>query len=207
MLHLLIKGLLIGYSLAAPVGPISLIFINRTLKQGLAIGLFSGLGVATADAIYGAIPAYGLTLISNFLIHYQFWLRLCGGLFFLYLAFKIGRAAAPNLELETKVKKVNFLHAFSTIFFLTLTNPMTILGFLGIFIGLGLGSQHTNHLAATSLIVGVFLGSMLWWLFFGVALEILRKKHLRPHHLEWLNKVSALILVGFSVWIFLEILY
>ncbi len=133
-LSLFLKGLLIGFSIAAPVGPIGVLCIRRTLASGRTIGLLSGLGAATADALYGSLAAFGLTAISGFLVRQQGLLRLLGGAFLCYLGLRaILTRPANAASLNSPASHVN---AYSSTFFLTLTNPLTILSFAAIFAGL-----------------------------------------------------------------------
>ena len=135
---LFIKGFVIGFSIAAPVGPIGILCIQRTLSGGNIQGLAIGLGAATADALYGFIAAFGLTFISNFLVDQSIWFRIIGGLFLCYLGI---RAFLRKYQERTvSVANSTILSAYGTTFFLTLTNPMTILFFAGIFAGLGIVS-------------------------------------------------------------------
>ncbi|MBS1966520.1 MAG: LysE family transporter, partial [Chloroflexi bacterium SZAS-1] len=159
---LLLKGLLIGFSIAAPVGPIGALCIRRTLANGRAAGLVSGLGAATADAMYGCIAGFGLTFISSLLMSQQLWLKLIGGAFLCYLGIRtlLARPAAQ----AANASGVGLFGAYASTFFLTLTNPTTILSFLAVFAGLGLASAAGNYGAAALLVLGVFIGSALWWL-------------------------------------------
>jgi len=130
-----LSGLAIGFSIAAPVGPIGVLCVRRTLVEGRTSGFVSGLGAASADAIYGSIAAFGLTLISNFLITQQVWLRLIGGLFLCCLGLKT--LLAKPAEQAATAKGNGLIGAYVSTFFLTLTNPMTIISFAAIFAGLG----------------------------------------------------------------------
>ena len=158
----LISGLIIGFSIAAPVGPIGVLCIRRTLAEGRLHGLISGLGAATADAMYGCIAAFGLTFISGALVRQQVWLRLLGGTFLIFLGVKTV-LAKPSEKLSSE-KRTGLLGAYGSTFFLTLTNPMTILSFAAIFAGIGLGSAVADYSSAALLVFSVFAGSALWWL-------------------------------------------
>ncbi len=137
-LAFLFKGLVIGFSIAAPVGPISVLCIRRTLAKGRLSGIVSGLGAATADAVYGCVAVLGLTFISNGLINQQVWLRLIGGLFLCYLGIKTFFAKPAK---RTALAGGNSLAgAYTSTFFLTLTNPMTILFFAAVIAGFGLAA-------------------------------------------------------------------
>lgn len=192
----IIKGMMIGLSVAAPVGPIGVLCIRRTLARGRAAGLISGLGAATADAIYGAVAGFGLTLISNFLIAQQLWLRLIGGLFLLFLGARI-LISKPSQKDEPEQENGAFGDYAST-FFLTITNPTTILSFAGIFAGLGLGSTGGDYSLATALVSGVFLGSALWWLILSEGVNIFRQKASETI-LPWANTISGVIILTFGI--------
>lgn len=192
-----LRGLIIGFSIAAPVGPIGVLCIRRTLaEEGAAFGFISGLGAATADAIYGSIAGVGLAFISNILIRQQLWLRLIGGLFLCFLGLKI-LFTSPAKQ-EAFVKGNGLLSTYASTFFLTLTNPMTILSFSAIFAGLGLGSSGGNYLTAAVLVFGVFIGSGLWWLILSSGVGIISTKF-SPHMLRWVNRISGTIITIFGL--------
>ena len=201
-LGFLISGLIIGFSIAAPVGPIGVLCIRRTLAEGRLHGLISGLGAATADAIYGCIAAFGLTFISDLLVQQQLWLRLFGGVFMCLLGAKT-LFAKPS-EKSPQGKKAGPLGAYGSTFFLTLTNPMTILSFAAIFVGIGLGSAVADYGSATLLVFSVFAGSALWWLMLSGTVGLLRKK-VSLSVLKWINRVSGAIITGFGVLILVSI--
>lgn len=190
-----LRGLLLGFSVAVPVGPIGILSIRRALNEGWLVGLLTGLGAATADAIYGCIAGYGLTVVSTFLVSQAFWLRLIGGLFLCYLGIKTG-IAKPAAETANS-KSASLLSAYFSTVFLTLTNPITILAFAAVFAGLGLASSGT-FADATFLVIGVFLGSALWWVLLNSSVSLLRSRF-NPRHLKWLNRISGLILLVFGI--------
>jgi threonine/homoserine/homoserine lactone efflux protein len=190
-----LKGLIFGFSIAAPVGPIGLLCIQRTLVQGRVFGLVSGLGAATADAIYGLIAGFGLTVLSNFLIGQQFWLRLVGGLFLCYLGVKTFISKAS--ETPAKAQGKNILSTYLSVFFLTLTNPMTILSFGAIFAGLGISNHQNNSVSALILVLGVFLGSALWWLLLSSGVSFF-KHRINRKSLTIINRLSGVIILMFA---------
>jgi threonine/homoserine/homoserine lactone efflux protein len=192
----LYKGLIIGFSIAAPVGPIGILCIKRTLSMGRWIGLISGMGAASADAIYGCIAAFGLTFISNFLIHQQIWLRLIGGGFLCYLGIKI--FFSKPVDSTAQSSNLSMLNAYGSTFFLTLTNPLTILSFAAIFAGLGLAEESGNYLSATITVLGVFLGSACWWILLSTGVSFLRVRF-KPAGFQWLNWISGSIILGFGI--------
>ena len=199
---LLLKGLIIGFSIAAPVGPIGVLCMRRTLVQGRMYGLVSGLGAASADAIYGAIAGFGLTFISNFLVEQQTWLRLIGGLFLFVLGLKTLLEKPKNQAFSDQMNKP--INAYGSTFFLTLMNPMTIISFAAIFAGLGLASEGGNYLSAGILVLGVFTGSMLWWLLLSGGVGIFREKFTLAGF-KWINRISGVIITGFGLYAFLSV--
>jgi threonine/homoserine/homoserine lactone efflux protein len=193
---LLLRGLIIGLSIAAPVGPIGVLCIRRTLAQGRSFGLISGLGAATADAIYGCVAGFGLTFISGFLVDQQVWLRLVGGAFLCYLGVKT-LLAKPSEQIAP-VTGPGLLGAYASTFLLTLTNPMTILSFAAIFAGLGIAGTGGSYLSAVTLVLGVFAGSALWWLLLSGGVGLFRVKF-TPRALQWVNRISGLVVLGFGM--------
>jgi threonine/homoserine/homoserine lactone efflux protein len=198
---LLIKGLLVGFSIAAPVGPIGVLCIRRTLADGRTVGLVSGLGAATADAVYGSIAGFGLTIISGFLISQTGWLRLLGGVFLLYLGVKT--LLTHPAERPATASGSGLLRSYASTFILTLTNPTTILSFVAVFAGLGLadaarGADDGPYLAAALLVLGVFAGSALWWLLLSGGVSLLRARF-DARAMRWVNRISGIIIAAFGV--------
>ena len=198
----LLRGLAIGFSIAAPVGPIGVLCIRRTLAEGRMYGLASGLGAATADAVYGGIAGFGLTFISTALIRQQVWLRLVGGAFLCFLGLKTFLARPTGQEATARGS--GLVGAYASTFFLTLTNPMTILSFAAIFAGLGVADAGGSYVSAGVLVLGVFIGSTLWWLFLSGAVSLFRTK-LSAQKLAWVNRTSGLIITGFGLFALLSL--
>ncbi len=191
-----LKGIIIGFSIAAPVGPIGVLCIRRTLAEGRLAGLVSGLGAATADLLYGCVAAFGLTFISQFLIDQEMWLRLIGGLFLLYLGIKTFLAKDDDEEIEQK--KSSLLGAYFSTFALTLTNPLTILSFAAIFAGLGIVNTGGDYLSALILVAGVFSGSTAWWFLLSAGASFFQKK-IDAQGLAWINRISGSIIAIFGL--------
>jgi threonine/homoserine/homoserine lactone efflux protein len=191
-----LKGLLIGFSIAAPVGPIGVLCIHRTLSSGRLYGFLSGLGAATADAFYGCIAAFGLTFLSSFLIQQQLWLRLIGGAFLLYLGIKTYRSKADSKS--TISNPGSLFNSYSSTFFLTLTNPITILAFAAIFAGIGLVTVKGDYFSAAITVLGVFLGSASWWLILSTVTSLFRNR-VTISALVWVNRISGIIILAFGI--------
>jgi threonine/homoserine/homoserine lactone efflux protein len=195
-LNFLVQGLLIGFSIAAPVGPIGVLCIRRSLADGARIGLLTGLGAASADAIYGAIAAFGLTAISSLFVEQRFLLGLLGGLFLCYLGIRTFLARPAN-DTPT-APRAGALMAYASTFVLTLTNPMTILSFAAVFVGLGVGAAK-DYNAAGVMVAGVFVGSALWWLLLSSVVSLVRDR-MTTAALQWVNRGSGVIIVAFGVY-------
>ncbi len=188
--------MLLGFSIAAPVGPIGVLCIRRTLQFGRFSGFFSGLGAAVADSFYAGIAAFGLTFVSNALVSGQFWLRLVGGGFLLYLGWKTWVAKPSNQSREVSHK--NFVNDFLSTFFLTMTNPLTILSFLAVFAGIGLTSVDDSYWDSSILVAGVFLGSAIWWLMLSEGVTLFRKR-VSEKVMRWINRVAGIIIGAFGI--------
>jgi threonine/homoserine/homoserine lactone efflux protein len=201
-IYLLIEGILIGLVVAVPVGPLGLLCINRALMLGPLCGLCSGLGVAMADAIAAGIAALGITLISDFLTDHQVLLRFIGGIFLCYLGYKIYRAEPVS---RVPINTVNgLLSAFSTTFFLTLSNPVTILSFVAIYAGWHVPSLRGQYVAAATLTAGVFSGSSLWWVGLFLGLTVFHEKF-DLRFLFWVHRVSGAVIASAGVFVLLSL--
>ena len=193
----LLKGFVIGFAIAAPVGPIGILCIRRTLANGRLTGFISGLGAATADMCYGAVAAFGLTVIQDLLVGMQFWLHLLGGIFLLYLGIHIFLSRPAEKEAVVR-KNRGILSAYFSTFGLTLTNPATILSFTVIFTGLRLGETHGDYLSAVFLVLGVFFGSAAWWLTLSGIVGIFREKF-TTSWMIWVNRLAGSIIAVFGL--------
>lgn len=199
-LGLFLRGLIIGFSIAAPVGPIGVLCIRRTLTGGRASGFLSGLGAATADALYGCVAGFGLTVISAFLVDQRLWIQMIGGVFLLALGIKVLRATPA--EHAAAASGQGLVASYVSTFFLTITNPMTILSFAGIFAALGVADTGGDPSAAALLVLGVFTGSAAWWLILSGGVGLMRER-LTARMLGWTNRLSGIVLVVFgalAVW-------
>jgi threonine/homoserine/homoserine lactone efflux protein len=199
---LFLIGFVIGLMVAVPVGPIGLLCVNRTLSRGPVYGLFSGLGVATADAISAGIVALGLTLVSSFYMSHQIWLRLIGGVFLCYVGAKIF-ITQPS-EPSAWDKEQNLLHAYASTFFLTFTNPLTLLSFVAIYAGWGVEDLTGHYFASAILTAGVFCGSASWWVVLSSSMRALRM--IFSHSgLRWVHRISGAIIASFGFIVLLSL--
>jgi threonine/homoserine/homoserine lactone efflux protein len=194
----LVKGFAIGFSIAAPVGPIGVLCIRRSLVNGRWVGLATGLGAATADATYGAIAGFGLTAISTFLISQRLWLNFFGGIFLCYLGLRtfVSKPAKASADIEM----VALGPAYISTALLTLANPMTIFSFLAVFAGLGLATT-ANYGTASLLVVGVFSGSALWWVILSTTVGGFRSR-VSDSWMQTINRLSGCLILGFGIYSF-----
>lgn len=184
------RGLVLGFSIAAVVGPIGVLCIRRTLATGFAIGFVSGLGAATADAAYAAVASFGITALASLLIDQRLWLRLVGGAFLLYLGLRTLRAAPASRAADLPATGVRLAGAYSSTLALTLSNPMTIMSFAAIFAGIGA--------SGSDLVAGVFAGSAAWWLVLATLVSRLRAR-LDARWLRAINVASGALISAFGV--------
>ena len=197
-----IKGLAFGFILAATVGPMWVLCFRRTVALGALTGFVSGMGIAVADGLYGAVAAFGLTAVSGFLLEHRFWIGLAGAAFLLYLGIKSLLAKPKELGAE-RAERTGLCAAFLSTLGLTLTNPPTILAFAAIFAGLGLAAG-ADYATAAWIVLGVFLGSALWWIILAAAAGRLRGR-IGPGFVRTINIVSGLFILGFAIWQLVEI--
>jgi threonine/homoserine/homoserine lactone efflux protein len=189
------RGFILGFTIAAAVGPISLLVIRRTLAEGRIVGLASGLGVATADGTYGAIAAFGLGAITQLLVDARPVLGLAGGVFLLWLAWTTARAE-PHDPATAPSRCGGLAGAYLSILGLTLTNPMTILSFGALFAGLGVTGGDTT--GAALITIGVLLGSTAWWVVLTSIVSVVRTR-ITTAWIRRINVASGLLIGAFAL--------
>jgi len=202
MIPIFLSSWVIGMSIAAPVGPIGVLCMRRTLVYGWRLGFVSGMGAATADAFYGILAAFGLTALTAVLLDGVIVLQVVGGLFLLWIGWHTlnTKPTTPTSELSDHDEVLSVPRAYGSILVLTLTNPMTILAFLGIFAGMAIGEHWTEKVIV---VVGVFAGSLSWWLLLSVGVSVLP---VRPHHQLWINRASGMLILLFALRVFWDML-
>jgi threonine/homoserine/homoserine lactone efflux protein len=198
MLAIFLKGVVIGFAIAAPIGPISVLCIQRSLSDGFKIGLMTGIGAALADGTYGLIAGFGLTTISSILVAQQFWIRIIGGLFLLYLGVKT-LTTLPRQQAISKGPEKSSWHACATSYFLTMTNPMTILSFIAVFAGLGVGGTSINYFNAVSLVTGITVGSAIWGLLLCSGVVYILRDRVSQPFMRTINWISGGVIFAFGL--------
>jgi threonine/homoserine/homoserine lactone efflux protein len=208
--QLFFSGIVIGISIAAPVGPIGLLCIQRTISKNRLSGLISGMGAATADMIYGSIAVFGLSYLSDLLIKQQNILGLMGGLFLIALGLKtlftkVTKDGSTEIKLESQPNhQTQFFSDYLSTFLLTLTNPITILSFSAIYAGIGYSMSNTTNLTGLWFVLGVFIGSSIWWISLSWFVSLLRGKILQSNTIRWINIISGFVIIAFGIYALLS---
>lgn len=192
----LLQGLIIGILVSIPMGPIGVLCIQRTVHQGRRSGIISGIGAATADSSFAFIAGFGLTFITNFFKEQQFYLMLGGALVLIFLGLKLFFTDTIKQVRKYRVKKSNPIGDFISVFLLTLSNPMTILFFGVVFTGLGIVKD--NIVQTGTLIGGIFLGAVSWWLTLSTLVSFFHN-FFRIRIIFWINKVAGILIVVFGI--------
>lgn len=194
-MYLIAKGIAVGFSIAAPVGAIGFLCIQQTLKGGIRLGIASGLGAATADMMYGILVALGLKASQDILLSYKVPLTIVGGLFLCYLGIK-KFFSTPSMHTSQPING-GLLKAYVVTFFLTLTNPATILDFTALFTGLNI--DVSGYIESLCFVGGVFVGSAAWWLLLCFGVGLFRKK-VSIQVLRYINYIAGIAIVAFGVY-------
>ncbi|MEN6443295.1 MAG: LysE family transporter [Methanoregula sp.] len=201
---LFIHGIIIGIALAAPVGPIALICIHRTLANGRLHGIISGMGVATADIVYAAVTAFGFALIAEFLLARQWFFRLFGGIALIAVGIWIFFRVPPDIQ--TPKDELSYFRDFASMFALAIANPLTILFFTIIIPAFGVVISGNSILSPAIFVMGVLLGEAIWWIFLCGSLGTVRT-YLNRAHLHLINRVSGMIIAGFGVVMIISLMF
>lgn len=193
-LDLLLRGVLAGLAIAIPVGPVNILCISRTLTSGRVAGIISGLGAATADTLYGGIAGFSISMVINFLVREKFWIRLVGGALLVIIGlvywFKRPKSLKEQAEESTHSEYVTTL-------LLTLTNPTTVLSYMAVLAALRLGQPRPWTLNLI-LVLGIFCGSMLWWIVLAMASGHFRDRF-NDGAVIWMNRIAAVAIGAFGV--------
>lgn len=202
----IIKGIIIGISVSAPLGPIGVLCIQRTLNKGFKSGFISGFGAAVADIIYAVIAGFSITFISDFLIENQTYFRIIGGLFLIFIGYRIfsSNPAAQIRKLRTKGN--NYYRDFLTSFLVTVSNPITILAFGAIFASFNLIDKETGSIPIVVLILAIFSGAILWWLCLILIVTIF-KQRIRLRNLLWINRITGILIIIFALVVIISVFF
>jgi len=191
-----VKGLIIGFALSAPVGPIAAICVQRTMNRGRLAGFLSGLGSAAADAVYGTAAAFGASFLSEFLLEHGSWMQKIGGAILVVLGIRLFFTRPKDETVNGRAR--GKLGLFLSTFFLTLTNPMTFLAFGAIFATMGLGAVKGHSILTFDLVAGVSLGALAWWTLLVFAVHAIRR-HFTYSKLVWVNRGAGIFVVAVGI--------
>lgn len=192
---LFIQGMIIGLTLAVPVGPIALLCIQRAVTDGRLHGIVSGIGVATSDSFYAAVTFFGLTVISGLIIAHQFSLRLAAGVVLIFVGIRIFLSIPATVSVKTEHE--TYLKDYLSMVAITIANPLTLIFFIAILPGFGVVFYENSVLSASEFVGGVFLGSTLWWIILCGVIGSVRSL-ISPDHLRLINRISGVMIVCFG---------
>ena len=192
----LMKGVLVGFVSAMPIGPIGILCVRRALTRGRQQGITTGLAGAAADIVYMVVAIFSIKLISDFVALEQYWIRLCGGLAVLAIGIFTVRSK-PAVRLAT-IDKFEHTRLFLSTFVLALSNPVTLFGFVAVLTAIGFHNIAANIDATVLFVPGVFLGSLLWFLMLSNVAHVVRKK-ISEQRLSIFNKAAGVILIVLGV--------
>ena len=192
---LFIQGIIIGLTLAVPVGPLSLVCIQRTVAGGRLHGIISGLGVATSDSFYAAVAFLGLTSVSGLIIGHQSQFRLLAGIALILVGIRVFRSI-PSAVREGDGQEP-YLQDYLSLLAIAAANPFTIIFFITILPGFGVVAQGTTLIAAVPFVAGIFLGSSVWWIILCGSLGSVRSR-LGTDNLRWINRISGILIACFG---------
>lgn len=194
----LIEGMIIGFLASLPLGPVGVLCIQRTINKGRVSGIFSGMGAATVDAFFALVAALGLTYIINFIEEQQFLIQIIGGAVLILLGIKIFYTNPVKQIRRHRKQKNKLVEDFFSVLFLTLSNPLAVFLFVAAFAGIGIVTSGDSSIKSFLIILGVFLGAMVWWLSLTFFVDLFRKKF-RLKQLWWINKIAGLLIVLFGI--------
>ncbi len=199
MFEYFIKGVVLGFYIAAPIGVISILYIRRSLQKGKLSGIVSAAGVTTAETFYAIVAIYGLSFISDFLIQWKFWLQLCGGIFMLVIGIK--SIANPTKSMVKVNNKYDLVFDYFSIAFLSLLNPLAIIGFIVVFASIGAGDFNLEAYQSLTMVLGFACASFCYCLALILIASLVRKRFKTNDAdlIKMLNQMSGVIIVLFTI--------
>jgi len=200
---LILKGIIVGVSVSAPLGPLGILCIQRTINKGFLSGFVSGLGAAVADILYASVAGFGISIIADFLKLHEDVIRGLGGIIVLIVGIMIFRSNPVKQIRQQKTQKRSYVSDFISSIFITITNPLTIVFFGAVFAGFGLDQATTMNPILLTL-AGIFAGALLWWMSLSIAVNIFRSK-IRLRNLYWINKITGVLVAIFGILVFISI--
>jgi threonine/homoserine/homoserine lactone efflux protein len=195
-----VKGLIIGILVSAPMGPIGVLCIQKTVNKGRFLGFFSGLGAATADTLYAVLAAFGVTFITNFMTQNRLIFQIVGIIVLLFMGIRMlfNNPIKQYRYYRASNRKTNAFGDYISVFLLTISNPLTIIFFGAAFTMLGLFTSAEGDRANSILVAGVFSGASLWWFILTYVVDFFRK-HFRLRSIYWLNRISGFAIIVLTI--------
>ena len=203
--HFFFEGIIFGILVSAPLGPIGVLTIQRTINKGRNSGIFTGLGALTADTFYAALAGFGVAIITDFIESHQVSFRIIGGIILLLLAYKIFSTNITEQVKNRKLGRTNYFSDFISTFMLTLSNPLTIIFFGLVYASIGIKNSFDMQ-SLLSLIIGISTGAAIWWLGLVSIISIFKDKF-RLRQLWWINKITGILIAIFSVFIIVSVAF
>ncbi len=207
---LLITGVIVGFFVAAPVGPVAVLCMQRTLRDGRIVGYATGFGAAVADTVFGGLAIFSVAVVEDFLLDNRSVIQFLGGFILIGLGVWTVMASRSRTQsdrvAESTFDHVTILHAFGAAFFVTIVNPITILAFVSIFAAIRV-SEATDGLFSTWVVIGgVFVGATAWWFFLASIASILRQRFTN-RGIRWMNAVSGMTILSFGAYALLALIW
>ncbi|WP_109832856.1 LysE family translocator [Reichenbachiella versicolor] len=204
-MELFFKGFILGFSVAAPIGPVGVLCINRTLNKGYDHGIATGMGAALVDLTYGLISAFGFAMVSSVLLEYEMGLKLFGACILLWLAIQTLNKKGVEVSKPVIGNKTLLMDGVS-IYVMTITNPTPLLIYFSLFAGMGLSMEGTDYLTIGQFVFAVFLGSLIWWVIL-TTISYSFKNRLNDRVLRIVDVVSGSLLLGFGLWMVFDLIW
>ena len=196
-LMLITKGFVLGLVISIPLGPVGALCIQRTISKGYRAGLLCGLGSACADFLFALIAGFGISVVINWLLKVRKWIQICGSFIFMAMAYKVFDTNPAIQVRRNRHKKRRPLEDLIATFFLTLSNPTPVFVLMAAFAAF-IVREDVNHLNIMLSIVGVFIGSLSWWICLMSVVNLFRSK-IRLRHLLWINKITGVVVFVFAI--------
>ena len=200
-----LKGIILGLIVSAPLGPLGILCIQRTINRGFLSGLVTGIAAAMADLLYALIAGFGISVIATFFDENQIAIRIIGGIIVIFLGIRIYISNPAKQFRRQKTQKRNYISDYISGFIITTTNPMVIVIFGAAFASLGIGEAEYNKSIAIT-ITGIFTGAISWWISLTVVVNIFREK-VNLRKLWWINKITGVLAILFGLGIILSVLF
>ena len=192
----LFKGMLVGLMVSVPLGPMGVLIIQKTLHKGALSGFVAGMGAASADFFYATVAAFGLGFVLNTVQAHELLLQILGGIFLIGIGLKIyfdNPIRQIRQRRSGRVSKKGLVGDYVALFFLTVSNPLTVVVFMAVFASMAVFGEDASPVGEFLVVFGVLLGGGVWWYTLSTLVNIFRKKF-RLRVLVTINRVSGMVI-------------